>query len=194
LVRSDITKVLALAIDLACIHGTGSNNQPLGLLADLDANLSDNIVAMGENGAAPTFAKMVELETMIAAGNADIGSLCYCTNPQVRGTLKTTEKDVTGNYPVYIWEPGNTVNGYRTEVSNQVSHTLTKGTSDSVCSAMMFGNWADCLLGLWGTLDLLVDPYTGATSGTVRVVALQSVDIVRRRLESFSAIVDLLTA
>jgi hypothetical protein len=40
----------------------------------------------------------------------------------------------------------------------------------------------------------MVDPYTGGTSGTVRVIALQDIDIAIRHAESFSAMLDALTA
>ena len=84
--------------------------------------------------------------------------------------------------------------GARAGVSNQVPSNLTKGSSSGVCSAIIYGNWADLLVGMWGTLDLTVDPYTHSTSGTVRVVALQDVDVAVRHPESFAAMQDALTA
>jgi hypothetical protein len=59
---------------------------------------------------------------------------------------------------------------------------------------MIFGNWADLVIGMWGSLDLMVDPYTGSTAGTVRVVALQDVDVQLRNVVSFATMVDALTA
>ena len=59
---------------------------------------------------------------------------------------------------------------------------------------ILFGNWADLLIGMWGGLDLMVDPYTGSTAGTVRVVALQDVDVAIRHAESFATMVDAITA
>jgi hypothetical protein len=50
------------------------------------------------------------------------------------------------------------------------------------------------MIGMWGSLDLMVDPYTGSTAGTVRVVALQDVDVAVRNLESFASFVDIVTA
>jgi hypothetical protein len=70
---------------------------------------------------------------------------------------------------------------------------LTKGTSSGVCSAAIFGNWADLVIGMWGGLDLTVDPYSGSTAGTVRVVALQDVDVALRNTVSFATVVDLPT-
>jgi hypothetical protein len=57
----------------------------------------------------------------------------------------------------------------------------------------MFGNFSDLVIGMWGTLDLLVDPYTGSSAGTVRVVTLQDVDVAIRNVESFATMVDALT-
>ena len=167
MVRNDLAKVIGLEVDRAALYGTGSSNQPTGVKSATNLNTSD----FAAN--APTFAEIVGLETLVAADNADVGTMAYLVNATGRGSLKTTEKaSSTGQF---IWEPGNTVNGYRCEVSNQVAS-----------NDYWFGNWADLLLGFWSGLDLIVDPYTGATSGTVRVVALQDVDVAVRHGESFA--------
>jgi hypothetical protein len=56
------------------------------------------------------------------------------------------------------------------------------------------GNWSDLLIGMWGGLDLVADPYTLATSGGRRIVALQDVDVAVRRVASFAAVLDALRA
>lgn len=86
------------------------------------------------------------------------------------------------------------LNGYRGLITNQVRSDLDKGSATGVCSALFFGNWADLIVGMWGGLDILVDPYTGGTAGTVRVVALQDVDVAVRHPQSFAAMLDALTA
>lgn len=188
-VRNDLATVLALAIDLAAVNGTGASNQPTGIL-----NTSGiGSVAGGTNGLAPTWDHIVDLETQVAVANADIGSLGYLTNGKVRGKLKRTFENGAGSDKV--WQKGDLpLNGYAAGVSNQVPSNLTKGTSSGVCSAILFGNFADLIIGQWGSLDLMVDPYTGSTAGTVRVVALQDVDIAVRHAESFAAMKDALTA
>jgi HK97 family phage major capsid protein len=189
-VRSDLATVCALGLDLAALHGTGADNQPTGIAATSGIGS----VAGGDNGAAPDWDDIIDLETAVAVDNADLGSLAYMTNAKVRGVLKKTL--VTATYgDRMVWDSGEyPLNGYKAHVSNQVSSTLTKGTSTSVCSAIFFGNWADLIIGQWGTTDILVDPYTGSTSGTVRVVALQDADIAVRHAESFAAMLDALTA
>jgi len=187
-VRNDLATVLAMAIDLAAINGSGASNQPTGVLNT--AGIGS--VAGGTNGLAPTWAHIVDLETQVSVANADIGTLGYLTNSKVRGKLKGTSK-VSGQNG-FVWDQGNApLNGYASGVSNQVPSNLTKGTSSGICSAILFGNWADLIIGQWGSLDLMVDPYTGSTAGTVRVVALQDVDVAVRHAESFAAMKDALT-
>ncbi len=183
-VRNDLATVLALAIDYAALNGSGTGNQPTGV-----ANVTGvGSVVGGANGAAPTWAHIVQLETEVAIDNADVGRLAYVTSPKVRGKLKTTEK--AAGTAQFVWESGNTpLNGYRALVSNQVRDDITKGTGTNL-SQIFFGNWGDLIIGQWGALDILVDPYTGGTAGTVRVVALQDVDIAVRHAESFALMAD----
>jgi len=186
-VRNDLATTLAIEIDRAAIHGSGSSNQPTGILAT--SGIGD--VAGGTNGAAPDWSDIVGLETQVAQDNADMGNLAYLTNSKVRGKLLTTEK--ASNTAQMVWGDNNTLRGYKAAVSNQVSSTLTKGSS-SVASAIIFGNWSDLLIGMWGGLDIAIDSSTGSASGTVRVVALQDVDVAVRHAQSFAAMKDALTA
>ena len=188
-VQRDLATVLGLAIQAVAIQGGGSN-EPTGILAT--AGIGD--VAGGTNGAAPTWANIVELESDVSVANADVGSLAYLTNARVRGRLKTTYEDGPGS-GIRVWQNGNTpLNGYAAGVTNAVPSNLTKGTANGICSAIIFGNFADLIIGMWGGLDLTVDPYSNSTSGTVRVVALQDVDVAVRNAVSFSAMRDALTA
>lgn len=187
-IRMDIARTLALMIDLGALAGTGASNQPRGLLNT--AGIGS--VLGGTNGAAPTWDHIVELETQLAAANVAGGNLGYLTNSKVRGRLKRTQQ-FSGTNGRAIWE-GNELNGQRAVVSNQVPSNLTKGTSAGVCSAIAYGNWSDLLIGLWGGLDIMVDPYAASTSGGKRIVALQDVDVTVRYPQSFSVMLDALTA
>jgi len=194
LVRRDLATVLGLEIDRVALNGSGTAPQPRGVLQTSGIGA----VVGGTNGLAPTWAHIVELWSDVAAANADFGTTGFVTNSKVIGKLMTTEK-ATGTAqfvcPGFPDASGVTsIAGARAVVSNQVPSNLTKGTSSGVCSAIAFGNWADLLVGMWGVLDRLVDPYSNSTSGTVRVVALQDVDVAVRHAESFSAMLDALTA
>jgi HK97 family phage major capsid protein len=194
-VRNDIAAVIARAIDLAALHGTGTGNQPAGLAVTSGIGS----VVGGDNGLAPTWAHIVELETDVAVANAAVGSLGYLTNAKVRGKLKQTMTIADyGEIPIWT-QQGNpdgfgVVNGYRAGVSNQVSSTLDKGTSTGVCSMIAFGDWSQLGVYFWSGLDILTDPYTGSTSGTVRIVGMQDCDVGVRQAGAFSLMLDALTA
>lgn len=166
IVRADLAKALALSIDKAGYYGTGVDKQPRGITATTGINA---VTLAAEQ---PTFAELVEMETQISLDNADVSSMAYVANAAFRGYAKTALKfdGVSGT----IWEPGNTINGYRTEITNQVN----KGD-------VVMGNFADLLVAMWGGLDLTVDPYSNSKSGTVRLVVFQDVDFAIRRTESF---------
>lgn len=174
IVRNDLIKVMALALDYAGIYGTGSANQPKGLKLQSGINAVDFATA-----GKPTFAELVDMETQIALDNADVDSMVYAFNAGIRGYAKTALKfpnAANGALPQggTIWEPGNTVNGYATAVSNQIA------TGD-----VFFGNWADFVVAMWGGLDLMVDPYSLSSSGGTRIVTFQDVDFNIRHPESF---------
>ena len=70
LIRSDFVALIAEAIDTAAINGSGSSNQPLGIL-----NKSGiGSVAGGTNGAAPTLDNLLDLKQEVAVDNADVAS------------------------------------------------------------------------------------------------------------------------
>lgn len=189
IVRNDIVKVIALELQRVGINGSGSGSEPRGVLNT--AGIGS--VAGGTNGLAPTWDHIVNLESAIANANADQGSMGYLTNTKVRGRMKRTFIDSPGS-GVRLWGDNESpVNGYKVGVTNAVPSNLNKGTSTGVCSAILFGNWEELIYGLWGGLDLGVDNVTQMTSGTLRVVALQDVDLAVRHVESFAAMADALT-
>jgi len=166
MVRRDLAAALGLKIDAAGLYGTGSNSEPLGLKNTTGIGTEDFAAD------APTFAEVVAMESDVATANALLGSPVYLMNAAMRGNLKTTKKDAGSG--IFLMEGGE-VNGYRGVLSNQVAS-----------GDLWFGNFADLLIGYWSGLDIMVDPYTNSTSGTVRVVAMQDVDVAIRHPESFS--------
>jgi HK97 family phage major capsid protein len=184
-VQNDLARVLALELQRVAINGSGTAPEPRGILNVV--GIGD--VAGGTNGLAPTWAHIVALETEVSQDNADEGTMGYLSNTKVRGKLKTTSK-VSGQNG-FIWEEG--LNGYQAAVTNAVPSNLVKGSSGATCSAIIFGNFADSIMGMWGGLELMVNPYTNAAQGGVLVHAFQDADFVVRHPESFAAMKDALT-
>lgn len=167
LVRDDLTQALALAIDKGALEGSGSSGQPTGILNTSGVNKPTAFAA-----AVPTFAEMVALETAVAEDNALMGNLAYITDAATYGGLKTKAKDAGSG--LFVIENGQ-ANGYNVIRSQQA----TAGN-------VYFGNFSDLLIGMWAGLDILVDPYTASSSGTVRVRAIQTVDVAVRNAVSFA--------
>ncbi len=184
LILNDIYAAHAEALESAALNGSGTG-QPTGLLNTTGIET----VALGDNGSAPTFAHLVQLETAVSLKDADQSSLAYITNPKVRGLLKTTLKStgVSG----YIWE-NDEVNGYPSYVSNLVPSDLTKGSADKKASAILFGDWSKLWIMSWGGLDLVVDPYSLKKQGAYEVTLNAYHDIFVRRKEAFAVIKDAL--
>jgi HK97 family phage major capsid protein/HK97 family phage prohead protease len=166
LIRDDLTQSIATAIDLGALAGSGTSGQPTGISNTSGINTTTFAAAN------PTWSEIVAMESAVANDNALNGSLSYICRPADFGTLKTTEKAT--NTAQFVVSPDNSMNGYNVIRSNQV----TSGD-------FYFGNFADLLIGMYGGLDITVDPYALSTSGGVRIVALQTVDVAVRHAVSF---------
>jgi len=183
LVRTDIIEEVALGMDATAVYGTGSSSRPLGL---------SNIPGIGavsmSGGTSKTFpadlgggshdcgdwSDYVDLETAIYATNANVAGMAYLGNSVVRGALKQTLRASTAGSDFIMRDDGS-VNGYNFQVSNQIQ------TND-----VFFGNFSDAVIGLWGGLDMTIDPYTQAASGQVVINVFQSFDFAVRRAQSFA--------
>lgn len=153
---------------------------------------NSNLLAVGTNGGAPTYAHIVGMESQVANLDADQGDLAYLVNSKTRGKLKLVEK-FSGTNGNPVWEAGNTLNGYKTVVSNIIPSNLTKGTASGVCSAAFFGNFRDIYIGMWGGMDFIVDPYSLAGSGQIKLVANMFWDVEIARTASFTGYKDFTT-
>ena len=183
LVRSDLEVAIGNALDVAAINGAGSGGVPEGIL---NVTGIGNVIG-GTNGAVPTFANMVALETAINSANADGDSMAYLTTPGIKGFLKTKVKEA--GQASYVYD-GNQINGYNAFTSTNVPSTLTKGTSSGNCHAIVFGNWRELILAQWAGVDIVVDPYSLSKNAKIQLVINAWYDVAVRHAASFSAMKD----
>ena len=195
--RADMLAAMALGIDLAALSGVGTGATPRGI-----ANVSGiGSVVGGTDGAAVSIDNYIDLETKVTSANAPESNLAYLTNAKVVGATKKL-KSTTGQY---LWTgsslgaqsgtPGE-INGYTVARSNQARSNLTKGASNAICSEIFFGAWSELLIGEWGVLEIVPNPYAAEAykSGGVLLRALQSLDIGVRHAASFATMSDVLTS
>ncbi len=165
-VRNDLVTVMALEQARVALYGLGSSSQPEGLKLTTGINTKDFAANQ------PTYAELVDMETLVAADDADIDTMGYVTNATIYGGFKTTEK--AANTAQFVLEPGGTVNSYGVVRSNQVE-----------AGDVFFGVWSQLVLGLFGAVDLQVNPYSEDKEGNIRVVAHQAIDYAVRHPQAF---------
>jgi HK97 family phage major capsid protein/HK97 family phage prohead protease len=168
LLRRDLAACMGQAIDLAGYYGDGTGNAPIGI------KNTSGIQFVGFAGANPTWAELVSMETEVEADNLDLATSRYVHNARMKGYFKTTKRFSSDSTSMIIWE-GNGVNGYDSEVTNQIAN-----------GDVFFGDFSELLIGMWGGLDIIVDPYTQSTKGRVIVSNFQDVDFEVRRAAAFS--------
>lgn len=186
--RRELERVLALKIDQTAINGSGSGSEPTGILNIAGIGNAD----IGTNGGAVSYAKVLELLSDLDTSDALMGSLGTLTTPGVKYKLMDTSKQGSGVEGNFILNPATPKEllGYNLATSTQVPSDLTKG-SGTALHPMIFGNWSDLMIGQWGGVDLLLDPYTQATNGLLRVVINAYLDLNILHPESFTAIQDI---
>lgn len=193
-VANDLRASIGQELDRVILAGTGTNNQPTGIL-----NSAAEVYAIGTNGAALDWADVVNMEALLGADNADDGALAYVTTKQARAKMNQTfltqysEKTLWANNPSGSLPGEGIVNGHRAVATTLLPSNLTKGDGSNL-SAMIFGNWSDIIIGQWGAgIDLVLDPYAHSTSGGLLISAFMDVDVCIRHPESFVVVKDIAT-
>lgn len=164
-VQQDITNALAVGMDAAALAGSGSSNQPTGILSTSGIGS----VSFSSSGA-PTFAEMVAIETAITTDNAATTDMVYVTTPALNGYLKTATKDSGSGR--FISENGE-VNGYR-----------MLNTSSVTANNVILGNFNDLIIAQFGAIEVLTQtaPSTGITTMALHL----HMDLGVRHAQSFA--------
>jgi hypothetical protein len=188
LVRRDLLAIHGRGVETAAYNGSGAANNPRGVLNTAGVNL----VALGANGAAPTYNMTVDMETEVAADNADADAMAFITTTRVRGTLRKTQVfSGTNGAPVWTGGRDGELLGYPAYATNLMPGNLTKGTSNGICHAAIFGDFSSLYVLEWGAAELMVDPITNGPA-IIRVLSYQLIDILVRYPESFTIVNDIL--
>lgn len=187
IIRDDLIRQVASKIEDVAIEGGGSN-EPTGITGTTGIGS----VALGTNGDAPTWASIVQLVQEVETDDAPVVAPAFLINPKVKSKLARTAKVASTDSRMILDAPWNELYGYRMAVTTNVPSDLTKG-SGSALSAAIFGEFSELMIGMWSGVDILVDPYTASSAGTVRLRTFQEVDVAVRHAESFAAILDMVT-
>jgi HK97 family phage major capsid protein len=143
------------------------------LLAEISYKVEDYILGKVAEGAGNTvtysgisavkWQDILAMEAKLSAYELD--NISFIMSAGSRASLKGIEK--AQGTAQFICDGENRVNGYAVEVSGAVAN-------DNI----YFGDWSKVLMGEWNGLNVIVDPYTGADAGSVRIVANACIDAV----------------
>lgn len=165
MVMADLQRGAALALDKAALIGSGAGAEPRGIVATTGVNT----VTIASAGA-PTWAELVDFETKADVADALMGSLHYVTTAAVCGNLKVTKKDAGSG--LFLLDGGQ-ANGYSVAKSSQLT-----------ANRIIFGNFNDVIVGLWGVLDIY--PTLKESTGGLDVYVYQDADVGIRHPNAFS--------
>ena len=187
LLRADMIETIAQKIDLTAISGSGSSNEPLGIL-----NVTGvGSVAIASNGGSASVDNLIDLKGQVAIDSADAATAGFLINSKIETSLSKL-KDSQNNYlldPYQSYLGEASLCGRRVVVSNNVPSNLTKGSGSNL-SAIIYGDFSQLMIAMFSNVEVLIDPFSDFASGKVGIRALASFDIGVRQPSAFAAIVD----
>lgn len=168
LVMNDLAKVLALAIDLAALEGSGSSGQPTGIASTAGIG--------SVTGTSLAWAGVVEFQTDTAGSNALADNSAYLTTPAVAGLLMQRQRFSSTDTPLWTGSVlDGQMGGYRASTSTQLT-----------AASMIFGDFSQVVIGEWGMLEIALNPYASFAAAITGIRAIQSVDVGIRQAAAFS--------
>lgn len=177
--RADMLAVLALLSDRLALNGQGAANEPLGVM---------NTPGIGSIvfGTTPTYAKIVAMETALRVANvrnANAGPLAYLSTPKTRGSLKTVAVTLTGATTVV----GGASNAIWTgsEDDGEMNATPSLSSNQVPNDQIVLGAFQQLVRGVWGGLNVIVNPYTLAKQDEYEVVMNMYLDFAVRHPQAF---------
>lgn len=179
LVREDLARDLALAVDSVSIVGGGSN-QPSGISVTSGVQSYNDVADVG-NGGAMAWGDYVAMQKLLEEANADqLGEPGWLTTPQVKASAKTTAR-LGNTIGLPIWADDDTIDGLEARWSTQVPSNNVKGASGATLSSLILGVFNTLLINMWGSgFEFIVDPYRLKKQGMIEITTFMLIDVVLR--------------
>ncbi|WP_255679526.1 phage major capsid protein [Methylocystis sp. WRRC1] len=172
-VRRDINGTMQAVLDDAVFNGGGASGVPLGVIAG-QATYGYGTTAVSAAASAAAFRAVAA--TFIGANAANgPGSVNVLMHPQtwsyMDGTLITGTAVSEWDRHVKNFPAANNV--------LSTLATLTAGTPDTSVALLTTnaGGVAPFVIGAWGGIDMIRDPYSDAQAGMLRLTALATFDV-----------------
>jgi HK97 family phage major capsid protein len=157
------------AVTSAALNGSGE--APTGLYSLITTNINTTASAL-------THAIAVDLESKVDAADGTNVRRAYLSDTKVKASAKTTKIDAGSG--IFL-SNGTELNGYPF-LATTLMPTLDSGASHPI----IFGDWNQLTVGYWDSISIIVDPYTQAASGKVRLIIEGFSDIAVTNEKAFA--------
>lgn len=170
LVYDTINEGLRRTINNTILNGSGTSNEPVGLLATTFLST----VALGTHGDNTDDVDITGMLETLAGNGIDPRRISAVTSAAElrRWRQKARTNSAEGN----LVSSGRLLGEFAADADKVVPSDLTKGTATSICSPFLFGDFGGAALIDLGA-DMTIDQYTLATMAKVRVVHVQWMDV-----------------
>ena len=167
LVMNDLAQQVAIAADKAVLNGTGGE-QPTGIIGTAGIG--------GFTGTTLALAALLDAQADVAGNNALSKTCGYVTTPVVAALLMARQRFTSTDTP--LWE-GNLNDG--TIIGFKAMSSANIPTGD-----MIFGDFAQVVVGEWGVLELAVNPAANFPAAITGLRATYTMDVGVRFAGAFS--------
>lgn len=160
LLRNDLINCIAEKLQKTILgNGAGDNVTPKGMFNGVTADTT-----------AYTYDDAVNMEASLESANV-YGDYKWVVSPNAKAVLRTTSMDKGSGKFLY---ENNAVLGVDAHSTNSV---VNKG--------VVIGDWKELIIGAFGALDIIVDPYSASSKSQVILTVNAFFDYVERRPEAF---------
>ena len=143
LIRSELVNALNSKLEATILSAdAASGAKPAGVFY----GMTENEIA--------DFQDITDLEAGVEEANIT-GTMKYIVSPKAKSTLRNMSRST--DHTRLVME------------GNEIDGTPALNTTHMAEYTLAYGDWSNVAIGQWGAIDLVVDPYTVAISGQVRI-------------------------
>lgn len=194
MIQNDLRAQFAVALDRAAIAGAGTL-EPLGILESAAAGVT--ITQVTDVNGKLAWPDITALMATVQEADIPMAAPGLISTWGVRGRMLSASRFPTGSSlggdailaePRGPLAPGGapeTVAGFPARFSSLVPNDLGAGTDRH---ALIFGDWSQLIVATWAAMDLIVDEYSEAAAGNLRIAAHLFADVGLRHGAAFGAL------
>jgi HK97 family phage major capsid protein len=159
MIRTKLMEGANRILNAAGINGAGGD-APTGIL-----NTPGILTGSSTAAAAATHELLAQLEGLLDTADASSVSRGWLMHPKVKAALRVIKKDAGSGR--FLLDSIEDLMGYKYVATNLIP-TVDDGGTDVF--PLIFGDFSQLYIGQWGAMSLIVDPYTNAGKGEIRLI------------------------